>query len=347
MVIKECVHCGKKFNAKNNKIFCSKECKEALIFCAECGQEHKRGRKNPNGEYICSSCYNNKYRPNVPLVICAECGKEHERRSKNPDGEYICNSCYNNKYKPDKPLIICAECGKEHKRNTKNPNGEYICSSCYNNKYRPDQPLIICAECGKEHKRNTKNPDGEYICKSCYEKKYRPNVPLVICAECGKEHKRDYKNSDGEYICSSCYKIYKCKEIINNNMQYYNFEDEDDIDLFLSDMKKKHLHTRMYRQLECELLGYGNYNEAMNQAIKRDNYTCQIIGKKGNIVVHHLNSYNTHKELACDLNNLITIDKDFHNLYHSVCGYGNNTEEQFWEFVAEWEKDVVTFDDFK
>ena len=206
---------------------------------------------------------------------------------------------------------------------------------------------IKCAECGKKHKRSYKNPNGEYICKSCYDKKYRPDAPLVICAECGKEHKRNYKNSNGEYICKSCYTIHRCKKIIIENMQYYNFEDKDDIDLFLFDMKKKYPHLRMYRQLECELLGYGNYNEAMDQAMERDNYTCQITGKKGNVVVHHLNSYNTHKELACDLDNLISLYVDFHKLYHDTCGRGNNTAEQFWKFVEEYKKGLITLDDFK
>ena len=96
------------------------------------------------------------------------------------------------------------------------------------------------------------------------------------------------------------------------------FKNENDIDLFLSNMKKKYPHIRIYHQLECELLGYGHYNKAMNQAIKRDNYTCRITGKKGNVVVHHLNSYNTHKELGCDLDNLISLDQDFHNLYHDI-----------------------------
>ena len=311
MIEKKCKHCGKIFNAKrNNQKFCSKKCRKAKIKCAECGKKHKRSYKNPNGEYICQSCYNKKYQPNIPLVICAECGKEHEK----------------------------------HYRGC---NGTYICQFCYNKGYRPDVPLVICAECGKEHKRYHKNSNGEYICDSCYDKRYRPDVPLVICAECGEEHKRKNKNPNGEYICNSCYNIHKCKEIITENMQYYDFKDEDDIDLFLSDAKKKNPHTRIYRQLECELLGYGNYNEVMNQAERRDNYICQITGKKGNVVVHHLNSYNTHKELACDLDNLISLDVDFHKLYHDTCGRGDNTEEQFWKFVEEYKKGLITLDNFK
>ena len=349
MIEKKCKYCGKKFNAKKNQKFCSKECQEALIICAECGREHKRHYKNPNGEYICSNCYDKKYRPKSPLVKCAECGKECEsKQHKNSNGEYICQSCNSKKYRLRAPLIKCAECGKKHKKSYKNPNGEYICSNCYDKKYRPKSPLVKCAECGKEcESKRYKNSKGEYICKSCKNKEYQSRIPLVECVECGIKHKRGHKNFEGKYICKSCYNIYKCKEIITENKQYYNFEDEDDINLFLSDVKKKYPYSRIYRQLECKLLGYGDYNGAMDQALIRDNHTCQITGKKGDVIVHHLNSYNTHKELACDLDNLIVLDVDFHKLYHDICGYGDNTAEQFWEFVEEYKKGLITLDDFK
>ena len=83
MIEKKCKHCGKIFNAKINiQKFCSKECRLAKIKCAECGKEHKRCNRNPNGQYICKSCYHKKYKPDAPLVICAECGKEHKRNYK-------------------------------------------------------------------------------------------------------------------------------------------------------------------------------------------------------------------------------------------------------------------------
>lgn len=250
------------------------------------------------------------------MTICIICGKFFIKKTGN---QIICSDeCRNTK-------IPCAICGKLHKPRSKNNKGEYICSTCEIN-LKDDVECIIC---GKKHKPYVKNDKGEYVCFTCHKK----SKDDVECAMCGRLHKLHSKNDKGEYICGSCYSVSKCKEIIVKNMQYYNFEDEEDVYLFISDMKKKYPHARMYRQLECELLGYGNYNEAMDQALIRDNNTCQITGKKGNVVVHHLNSYNTHKELACDLDNLISLDQDFHNLYHDTCGRGNNTEKQFWEFV--------------
>lgn len=308
MVIKKCVNCGKEFDAKRNTKFCSKECREALIICAECGKKDIRNNTNKNGQYICKSCYDKQqYQIKKNKIIkCAECGKEDQQKYKNSKEQYICQSCYLKKYAPKKEKIKCAECG-------------HICYSGY------------------------VNQKGQPICSSC-DKKRREKIK---CVECGKEDVRNYKNKNGQYICKSCYNIQYVKNIINQNKEEYNnLNTQKDIDLFIFDMKKQYPYNRVIRQIECELLGYGNYNEAMNQAEKRDNYTCQITGKKGNIVVHHLNSYNTHKELACDLDNLITLDRNFHDAFHNKYGYGDNTAEQFWEFVEEYKKGLVILDDF-
>ena len=355
-----CIICGKFFVKKTgNQIICSNECRNTKIPCAICGKLHKPRSKNNKGEYICSTCEKN-LKDDVECIIC---GKKHKPYAKNDKGEYICKTCH----RKSKDDVECAMCGKLHKPNHKNNKGEYICSTCYQNS-RDD---VKCVICGKKHKPRSKNNKGEYICGNCYLK----SKDDVKCAMCGKLHKPHIKNFQGEYICLTCHRKSKddvecaicgqlCKPIYTNNQDKYicfncynvnrlkknieyNFKNEKDIDLLINNMKKKFRQPGVYRQIECELCGYGDYNKAMAQAKKRDNYTCQITGKKGDVVVHHLNSYNTHKELACDLNNLITIDKNFHNAYHNKYGYGNNTEEQFWEFVEEWKKGTVTLDDFK
>ena len=65
----------------------------------------------------------------------------------------------------------------------------------------------------------------------------------------------------------------------------------------------------------------------------RDNYTCQVTGKRGgNLNCHHLNSYHWDKEHRTDINNGITISEEIHKLFHKTYGYKNNTKEQFEEF---------------
>ena len=67
----------------------------------------------------------------------------------------------------------------------------------------------------------------------------------------------------------------------------------------------------------------------------RDDYTCQITGKKsnGDIVVHRINGYNWDVENRTNIENGITLNKDIHNEFHKIYGKGNNTKSQFVEFV--------------
>ena len=50
-----------------------------------------------------------------------------------------------------------------------------------------------------------------------------------------------------------------------------------------------------------------------NTVLERDNYTCQITGKRGgNLNVHHLNSYHWDKENRTNTDNGITLSKGIH-----------------------------------
>ena len=60
---------------------------------------------------------------------------------------------------------------------------------------------------------------------------------------------------------------------------------------------------------------------------ERDNYTCQVTGiRGGDLVVHHLYSYNKYYCLRTAIENGITVSKDIHDLFHSIYGYGDNTK---------------------
>jgi 5-methylcytosine-specific restriction endonuclease McrA len=68
---------------------------------------------------------------------------------------------------------------------------------------------------------------------------------------------------------------------------------------------------------------------------ERDNYTCQCCddNKGGNLNAHHLDSHDWAKDKRLDLDNAITLCVNCHTDFHMTYGYGNNTKEQFEEYM--------------
>lgn len=79
---------------------------------------------------------------------------------------------------------------------------------------------------------------------------------------------------------------------------------------------------------------YEEYYIFVRKTMERDNYTCQITNQKGgDLVVHHLNGYNWDIKNRTSIDNGITLSKEIHNEFHKIYGNGNNTKEQFIDFI--------------
>lgn len=82
---------------------------------------------------------------------------------------------------------------------------------------------------------------------------------------------------------------------------------------------------------------YPEYKEWRKAVYARDNYICQKCGKtkSHHLVAHHIESYADNKELRTEINNGITLCEECHDNFHHQYGRGNNTREQFDEFLKE------------
>lgn len=92
--------------------------------------------------------------------------------------------------------------------------------------------------------------------------------------------------------------------------------------------------TKEERELKRYYCGKDNYDNWRKSVFKRDNYICQCCKKDThNNVSHHLDGYNWCKEKRMDVDNGITLCEECHKEFHSIYGYGDNTKEQFEEWI--------------
>ena len=149
----------------------------------------------------------------------------------------------------------------------------------------------------------------------------------VKCDKCGKEYDMIYsnyikQNHNGKTYCKHCF----CTVLLsgeNNGMYGRIGKNHPNWDSSKTDEER------------MDDRSYPKYKEFVKKAFERDNYTCQCCGdnKGHNLIVHHLDSYNWCKEKRIDETNGITLCEECHKEFHHIYGYGNNTKEQFEDFI--------------
>jgi len=93
-----------------------------------------------------------------------------------------------------------------------------------------------------------------------------------------------------------------------------------------------------------KLRNSAEYNEWRRLVFERDNYTCQCCNRKThNNEAHHLNNFADFEDLRFNVNNGITLCTECHNpnrvgSFHYENGTLNNTQEQFYEWLAKKKK---------
>lgn len=163
-------------------------------------------------------------------------------------------------------------------------------------------------------------PKGTTILVSSIDlPKYSGKLIDVKCDCCNKEYKITKENYEktrhGDKVyCRSC-----AKKIFNSNINHPAYNPEITME--------ERENGRFYPE----------YIDFIKRVLARDNYTCQCCNKTQKQIklhVHHLDSYNLYKEKRTEDTNGITLCEICHSNFHSIYGKGNNTKEQFEEWLG-------------
>ena len=176
----------------------------------------------------------------------------------------------------------------------------------------------------------------------------------VQCAVCAGNAKIDYQQVK-DYIESSGYKLMTVESDYKNTVNKLTVLCPDGHTYKVSFKQFCHRDTRCRQCLiinnrgerhprwNPNLTNEERVNNRMRlgeqaawriEVFRRDDRICQICGYKGDkINAHHLYSYNAYHSLRSDTDNGITLCEDCHIKFHKFYGYGNNTKEQFLEFI--------------
>lgn len=174
-----------------------------------------------------------------------------------------------------------------------------------------------CPKCAN----NIKNSHEQFINKM---KKINNNIKILgqykemntkikcKCLVCGYEWEATPHNLLSNHGCLKCYRI--------------NNKGENNPNWNPNKTQEERINDRKYLE----------YKEWRTICFERDNYTCQVTGKRGvELCVHHLYSYNKYRCLRTVMENGITVSKEIHELFHKKYGRGNNTLEQWEKFIKE------------
>ena len=170
---------------------------------------------------------------------------------------------------------------------------------------------------GKHHSEETKQKLSEAT-KGNNNPNWKDKTIYYNCEYCGAEksiNKHCYETREHHFCSNECHNKWMKENGVfkgENNPRYNpNLTQEE-------------------RELGRNIDGYVEWR---NEVFKRDNWTCQCCGAKGDINAHHINSYNWDKEHRVDIDNGVTLCEECHKEFHKLYGYGYNTKEQYEEFI--------------
>lgn len=297
--------------------------------------------------------------------ICKKCGKElpldnFYRASGNKDGhEGVCKKC--RKESKMRHKRICPQCGKEFISDRKN---QKHCSRECSDKSKSKSHEQFIKDLAMIHP--TIKVLSDYTKSSAKIK--------VKCMVCNHEYETEANSLLQGHGCPNCYDNRRGDTLKMTHEEFINRIDDniEVLEIYTNSTTKIKCRCKLdnhiwYPQAGSLLQGHGcpeckarnsrndeltdedreekrnieGYKEWRISVYKRDNYNCQCCGKHGGkLIAHHKDGYGWCKEKRTDINNGVTLCPNCHSEFHSIYGYGNNTEEQYNEFIDNKNKEA-------
>lgn len=193
-------------------------------------------------------------------------------------------------------MKLCKDCGKEIDNRSKR-----------------------CIQCAGKNQKGKNNPMFEVHRFGDKSPAWKGGLPE--CEDCGKT-----LGDRRSKLCTSC----RGKRNLGKNNP--NFGNGEKFRGNKNPRWNKNL-TEEERKLKRNFPEYSIWRKNI---FERDNYTCQRCHQLGKTLnAHHIESWNTNKELRIEESNGIIFCQKCHKKFHKIYGKGNNNLTQLKTFIGE------------
>lgn len=292
---------------------CRHESQAKSKVCFNCKKEFKTIH---NKQKFCSMECSGKNIEKQVEFECANCKKVFTRTPSQvkKSNSIVCSKECQYKIMSTRKDINCKHCDKLFTPNRKN---QVYCSNSCSARNRPKKGITLisktCENCNKEYK--TSHKQQKFCSLDCRNKSFEDSVNTE-CDTCGKyflKKKNQYNRSKHHYCSIECMSV-------------------GYIGMFTGKLNGNYIHGKseeLYQKGRNDI----GYKRWKRNVIQRDKNRCRLCHTDRELVAHHLDGYNWCVEKRVDVNNGVTLCKGCHDGFHSLYGHGNNTKEQFEEYI--------------
>lgn len=212
-----------------------------------------------------------------------------------------------------------------------------------------DLPVIDnCPSCGEERQVNLNQSRKNKPCSKCFHNspkmvQAKKNQNKIKSQETKQKMRENHWSKNGhESPFKGQHHSKKAKKLIANATEQF-FQKTDKLTIEKIKIKESCTKrgipiedfngfsapegTRIRQSAEGKAWSY--------DVLAKANFTCVKCNERGGkLHAHHLNSFNSHPEQRFDLNNGACLCETCHSSFHEKYGKGNNTEDQFNEWVG-------------